>query len=87
VHQLSAPYPTYSPQETDAKIVHALQDTGPHTCVYIQALGFTGCPAGGCGVKAPSALSYDHDPARRRRRQAEETARRILQKRINEGAG
>ena len=59
VHRLSAPYPDYSPQETAAKILHALQDTGPHTCAYIQGVGFTGCPAGGCGVKAPVGLSHD----------------------------
>jgi hypothetical protein len=58
VHRFSAPYPDYSPQETDAKILHALQDTGPHSCAYIQALGFTRCPPGGCGVKAPIGLSH-----------------------------
>jgi hypothetical protein len=57
VHRLSAPYPGYSPQETEAKILHALQDTGPHSCAYIKALGFTRCPAGGCGVKAPIGLT------------------------------
>lgn len=49
VHRLSEPYPSYSPHETDAKIVHALQDTGPHTCAFIQAIGYQGCPPGGCG--------------------------------------
>ena len=54
VHELSKPYPGYSPAETERKIEHALQDGEPHTCQYIQDnLGFTGCPAGGCGVKAP----------------------------------
>jgi hypothetical protein len=62
VHQLSAPYPGYSTQETEAKIMHALQDTGPHTCAHIQSLGFPGCPSGGCGVKAPIALA--HPPGR-----------------------
>jgi hypothetical protein len=57
VHRLSAPYPGYSPQETEEKIAHALADAGPHTCVFIQALGFQGCPPGGCGVKAPIGLS------------------------------
>ena len=60
VHRLSAPYPGYSPQETDAKIAHALQGTGPHTCAHIQALGFAGCPARGCGVKAPIGLTRPH---------------------------
>ena len=57
VHRLSAPYPGYSPQETEEKVAHALADTGPHTCAFIQALGFQGCPPGGCGVKAPIGLS------------------------------
>jgi hypothetical protein len=57
VHRLSAPYPGYSPQQTDQKIAHALADAGPHTCAFIQALGFQGCPPGGCGVKAPIGLS------------------------------
>jgi hypothetical protein len=56
VHRLSAPYADYSPAETDAKIAHALKDTGPHTCAFIQAQGFQGCPPGGCGVKAPLGL-------------------------------
>jgi hypothetical protein len=57
VHQLSAPYPGYSPRETDAKIAHALQDSGPHTCAFIQSLVQV-CPPDGCGVKAPIALSH-----------------------------
>jgi hypothetical protein len=57
VHRLSAPYPDYSPAETEAKIAHALQDTGPHTCAFIQSLGFQGCPPEGSGVKAPIGLS------------------------------
>jgi hypothetical protein len=87
VHRLSAPYPGYSPQETDAKITHALQDTGPYTCAYIQALGFPRCPPGGCGVKAPIGLSHRRDRATKRRREAEETARQILQKRMRGIAG
>ncbi|MBI3329655.1 MAG: hypothetical protein HYZ81_23485 [Nitrospinae bacterium] len=57
VHELSAPYPRYTVQETDAKIAHALKDTGPHTCAFIQARGFQGCPPWGCGVKAPVILA------------------------------
>lgn len=54
IHELSRPYPRYSPAETERKIEHALRDGEPHTCAYIQdSLGFTGCPAAGCGVKAP----------------------------------
>jgi hypothetical protein len=56
-HAFSAPYPHYSPVETDKKIAHTLHAAGPHTCAYIQQhLGFTGCPPNGCGVKAPAAL-------------------------------
>lgn len=36
VHELSKPYPRYEPAETDRKIEHALEDTGPHTCQYIR---------------------------------------------------
>jgi hypothetical protein len=58
VHQLSSPYPKYSQNETDRKIGYALKaSTGPISCRYIQeVLGFTGCPSGGCGVKAPAGL-------------------------------
>jgi putative DNA primase/helicase len=57
VHELSKPYPRYSPEETDKKIDHALKAAGPHTCAYIkQCLGFAGCPPGGCGVRAPAGL-------------------------------
>jgi putative DNA primase/helicase len=35
-HELSAPYPGYTPQETDAKIDHALQAAGPATCGRIR---------------------------------------------------
>jgi len=87
VHRLSEPYPTYSSQETDAKITHALQDTGPHTCAFIQNLGFQGCPPRGCGVKAPIALNHHRDSPLRRRREAEDIARRILQRRRGGVAG
>ncbi len=63
VHRLSEPYPGYTRQETDAKIAHGLQDTGPHTCAVIQAMGYQGCPAGGCGVKAPIGLTRHRPPA------------------------
>jgi hypothetical protein len=87
VHQLSNPYPRYSRQETDAKIAHALKNAGPHTCAFIQGLGFQSCPPGGCGVKAPIALSYHRDSPLRRRREAEDIARRILQRRRGGVAG
>lgn len=60
VHELSKPHPKYSASETDRKLEHALQDGEPHTCQFIQDnLGFTGCPAGGCGVKAPVGFVTD----------------------------
>lgn len=59
IHQFSKPYPEYSPVETEAKIAHALGDTGPHTCARIVELGFRDCPEGGCGVKAPIVLGTD----------------------------
>jgi len=36
IHRLSRGYPKYSPQETDRKIIHAVDDTGPTTCEYIK---------------------------------------------------
>jgi putative DNA primase/helicase len=87
IHALSLPYPGYTINETDQKIAHAIQSAGPHTCRYIQqALGFTGCPPGGCGVKAPAALGLSQQDKRtahvlRLRKEAEERARRILAKR------
>ncbi|MBE3562370.1 MAG: DUF927 domain-containing protein [Hydrogenibacillus schlegelii] len=57
IHTLSAPYPRYSPIETETKIEHAIKANKPHTCEFIQqSLGFQGCPPGGCGVKAPVEL-------------------------------
>lgn len=54
IHELSQPHRGYNQGETQRKIDHALEDGEPHTCQYIQDnLGFTGCPSGGCGVKAP----------------------------------
>lgn len=35
VHDLSKPYPSYSPEETDAKIDHCLKSGGPHRCETI----------------------------------------------------
>lgn len=53
-HAMSAPYPGYTYQETEAKISHALNNMHPQSCQYIQnVLGFNQCPE--CGVKAPVA--------------------------------
>jgi hypothetical protein len=93
VHRLSVLYPGYSSEDTEGKIAHALADTGSHTCAFIQAcafiqrLGFQGCPSGGCGVKAPIALSHRQDSPLRRRREAVDIAQRILQRRTGEVAG
>ncbi len=51
VHQYSRDYPGYSERETDQKALHALKDTGPHTCEHIRENGFS-CP-NDCRVKAP----------------------------------
>jgi hypothetical protein len=53
-HELSKGYPEYSQSETDAKIHHALDGPGPHTCEYIRRNGFD-CEQD-CGVKAPAGL-------------------------------
>ncbi len=57
-HAFSRGYPRYSARETDAKLDQALRASGPHTCAKIQELGFTGCPAGGHGVRSPAGLGW-----------------------------
>lgn len=57
IHAMSRPYPRYSRQETDAKILHALDSSRPITCEKIQSF-YKGCPKGGCGVKSPAALPW-----------------------------
>ena len=42
-HRLSEPHPQYSPDETDAKIEHALRDTGPYTCAKIKEFSPDSC--------------------------------------------
>jgi uncharacterized protein (DUF927 family) len=57
-HELSEGHPGYKQHETEAKIQHAITNGQPHTCDYIQTrIGFSGCPDGGCGVKAPVAFA------------------------------
>lgn len=58
IHEFSNQYPAYTHQETEQKITHALRDTGPHTCRFIQENGFDGCPKMGCGVRSPAALAF-----------------------------
>ena len=55
IHGLSRGYPGYSPQETDRKILHALNDSGPATCERIKNLWNCGKD---CGVKSPVSLTY-----------------------------
>ena len=54
VHELSRAYPKYSRQETDAKILHAMNGSGPITCTKIRELGFD-CKQR-CPAKAPVGL-------------------------------
>lgn len=65
IHELSAPYPRYSQEETEQKIAHARKaadkDIGPHTCAFIQQdLGFACpkiCQANTLGAKSPAGLA------------------------------
>ena len=55
-HQLSEPYPGYTKAETDKKLDHAEEASGPITCKKIAKEGFR-CPSGErCKAKAPAAL-------------------------------
>jgi len=53
-HEYSKGHPKYSRKETEGKIRHALNDTGPHTCAFIKRNGFL-CGRD-CGVKSPIAI-------------------------------
>ena len=54
-HKLSEGYPGYNPIETEKKISHALNSSGPATCEHVKRL----CDCGrDCGVKSPVALAY-----------------------------
>jgi hypothetical protein len=57
-HQMSKDHPKYSPTETNAKILHSLDSSGPITCKRIKELGFNGCP-NDCRVKSPISLIAD----------------------------
>ena len=59
VHELSKPYPKYTEKETNNKIIESLNKMyGPITCKQIStSTTFTGCPTGGCGVKAPCSFA------------------------------
>ena len=61
IHQLSAPYPKYSENETQKKINHFLDSgTRPMTCRTIAEKGYhcTRMESGECRCKAPAALCY-----------------------------
>ncbi len=53
-HGLSKGHPGYDRSETDRKIHHALDATGPHTCEYIISNGYK-CDKN-CGVRSPVGL-------------------------------
>ena len=53
-HKLSKGHPGYDRSETDQKIHHALDATGPHTCEYIMSNGFK-CGKD-CDVRSPVVL-------------------------------
>lgn len=50
-HGLSREHSKYSASETNQKILHALDASGPHTCAWIQSHGFDGCAD--CAVRSP----------------------------------
>jgi hypothetical protein len=54
-HELSKGYKNYSKSETDAKILHALDSSAPHTCRYIIENGYK-CSKS-CSVKSPAGLA------------------------------
>ena len=58
-HRYSKGHPKYSPNETDKKILHAIDGSQPHTCEYIKSNGFS-CKKD-CGVRAPAALIFGRD--------------------------
>jgi|GEM_PF-1858266 len=63
IHDASCFHPEYDEIETEGRIERHREKSGPETCERIQALGFTGCPAGGCTLpsgnftKAPAGLA------------------------------
>lgn len=54
IHSLSKGYPNYSREETDEKILHASNDSGPITCWEIKKSYDCGRD---CGVKSPVGLA------------------------------
>lgn len=60
IHEFSKPYHGYTQAETEAKIAHALRDTGPHRCETIRKEGYH-CQKN-CSVKSPAGLGYKKNP-------------------------
>lgn len=57
VHRLSSPYPGYTFEETESKIIRAVKEDKPTTCEYIRSkLGYNCNKA--CNVKSPIALVH-----------------------------
>jgi hypothetical protein len=56
IHKLSERYPGYKPEEANKKILEALKQSGPMTCLAIREKTGFRCPSGGCGVKCPVHL-------------------------------
>jgi len=54
IHRLSIGYPKYSREETDKKIIHAINDAGPAICERIKDLWDCGKD---CGVRSPMTLA------------------------------
>lgn len=57
VHDYSCGYPNYSHEETEQKITHAMNDTGPHTCEFIKQHYDCGRD---CGVTSPIIRIKEH---------------------------
>lgn len=57
-HKHSEPHPEYSYSETEAKIEHALKDTGPFRCATIQKVKSKFCRGCEAGVTSPIGLGY-----------------------------
>lgn len=57
-HEWSSPYPGYSFEETEKKIQHALNDSGPMTCSTIKSNLCEGCKFKG-KIKSPIVLGMD----------------------------
>ena len=53
IHEASRPYPKYNRDETDRKILQAVNSSGPVSCDYIRTLWNCGTD---CGIKSPASL-------------------------------